>query len=62
MDELFSAIYALKNRTDVTSLLAMEGFKIAYTDFDWMRFEQGEMLIEVSFDSNSLVQQALVVS
>ncbi len=62
MDELFNTIYTTKNRTDITSLLARTGFSIAYTDFDWMRFEQGEMQIEVSFDSKSHVQQALVVT
>ncbi len=62
MDELFNTIYTLKNRTDITSLLARTGFKIAYTDFDRVRFEQGETQIEVSFDSKSHVQQALFVT
>ncbi len=61
MDELFTSIFALKKRTEVTSLFAQKGFKIRYTDFDKVIFEQEDLQVEVSFNSQSHVQTVYIV-
>ncbi len=62
MDELFKPIFSIKKRTEVTSLFAQRGFKIRYTDFDKVVFEQDEIQVEVSFNSQSHIEAIYIAS
>ncbi len=61
MEELYKSIFTLKNRTDITSMFAREGFTIAYTDFDKVVFEREETQVEIGFNSISHVQAVYIV-
>lgn len=53
MNKLFSSALKVGQRTQVTSLFAREGYKIATTDFDDMVFEKANTQVHVHFDLSS---------
>ncbi|MEH0739996.1 hypothetical protein H4F05_00630 [Vibrio cholerae] len=53
MEKLFASALELKQRTQVTSLFAMNGFKIIDTDFDQVIFERLGTKIQVHFDRSA---------
>lgn len=60
MDELLTLAMEQKQRTIVTSLFAINGFKIAATDFDDVTFERESVLVNVRFDASSNIESISV--
>ncbi|WP_100754425.1 hypothetical protein [Vibrio salilacus] len=62
MDELFTLALKVRQRTQVTSLFAGKGYKIAMTDFDDVIFEKAGSLVHVHFDRTSYAESISLLS
>ncbi|KWU01018.1 MAG: hypothetical protein ACPHQD_10480 [Vibrio toranzoniae] len=62
MDKLLTSVMEKKQRTIVTSLFALSGFKIAATDFDDVTFEREDVTVNVHFDLSSNVVSISVLN
>lgn len=61
MDKLLSSALEIGQRTQVTSLFASKGFKIAMTDFDDVVFEKAGVRVNVHFDRASNAQSVSIL-
>lgn len=56
MDKLLTSAFHAKRRTEVTSLFASEGYKIAMTDFDDVIFERASVQVHCHFDRSASIE------
>jgi hypothetical protein len=61
MDKLLTSALEIGQRTQVTSLFASKGFKIAMTDFDDVVFERAGIRVNVHFDRASNAQSVSIL-
>ncbi|MCW8336167.1 hypothetical protein J4N42_19415 [Vibrio sp. SCSIO 43135] len=61
MDKLLSSALEIRQRTQITTLFASKGYKIAMTDFDEVVFEKAGVQVNVHFDRASNAQSISVL-